>query len=236
MISVVIPVYNQAGKIGDCFHSILGQTFLESGKLEVIVVDDGSNDGVKAVVERHLPLFSAVGVSLKLISQANQGANPARNRGAADASGELVIFCDADIVLEPEMLKLMADTLAGNPSASYAYSSFYWGKKLFRLWPFDDSRLKAMPYIHTTSLIRRAHFPGFDAKIKKFQDWDLWLMMLGMGHRGVWIDKPLFKVKTGGTMSNWLPASAYKLFPFLPQVKKYNEAVRIIREKHKIEI
>lgn len=234
MISIIIPVYNQADKIGECLDSILGQSYLEKGKIEVVLVDDGSADGIKAVADRYLPLFNAVGAIFKFISQDNQGANPARNRGAAEASGEFIIFCDADIIMDMDMLQSMSEALEKNPSAAYAYSSFRWGRKLFRLWPFDEKRLRLMPYIHTTSLIRRKFFPGFDDRIKKFQDWDLWLAMLGKGHRGVWVDKVLYRVRTGGTISSWLPSFSYRLFPFLPQVKKYNQAMRIIREKHKL--
>ena len=58
--------------------------------------------------------------------------------------------------------------------------------------------------------------------------------MLEQKHTGIWIDKILFKVTTGGTMSSWLPSFSYKLFPFLPKVRKYKKAVNIIKKKHKI--
>ena len=134
------------------------------------------------------------------------------------------------------MLELMLKTLKDNPSASFCYSSFIWGHKKFKLWPFDAEKLKIMPYITTTSLIRLKDFSGFDESLKKFQDWDLWLTMLYQGRTGVWIDKILFKMAVGGTqtMSNWLPALAYKLLPWLPQVKKYNKAMAIIKKKHNL--
>jgi len=128
----------------------------------------------------------------------------------------------------------MLKTLKDNQSASYAYSSFRYGFKIFKLWPFSPERLKIIPFIHTTSLIRREHFSGFDENIKKLQDWDLWLTMLAKGHAGIWINKVLFKVQTGGTMSAWLPSGAYKLLPFLPEVKKYNQALSIIKQKHSL--
>jgi len=48
-----------------------------------------------------------------------------------------------------------------------------------------------MPYIHTTSLIKKDYFPGFDENIKRFQDWDLWLTMLQSGHTGYFINQIL---------------------------------------------
>jgi hypothetical protein len=128
----------------------------------------------------------------------------------------------------------MLKTLRNNPRVSYVYSSFKYGSKTFKLWPFNANKLKKIPYIHTTSLIRQKHFPGFDEKIKRLQDWDLWLTMLKQGYIGIWIDKILFKVHTGGTMSGWLPSFIYKVMPFLPSVKKYKQAVEIIKKKHNL--
>ena len=136
--------------------------------------------------------------------------------------------------MKPEALEVMLGALNNNLQASYAYPSFYWGKKLFKVGDFDPDKLKAGPYIHTMALIRRADFPagGWDTAIRKLQDWDLWLTMLEQGHVGVWVPQVLFTVAPGGTISSWLPSFAYKYFPFLKKVKKYKEAVRIVKEKH----
>ena len=242
MISIVIPVYNQADKIGKCLKSILDQTY---ANVEVVIVNDGSVDNIGEVVreyeaqfEEHnpTPILARGRPGFKVINQENHGANHARNRGESEASGEYVIFCDADVVMRPDMLETMLNALEETPQASYVYSSFYWGKKLFKLWPFDPEKLKQMPCIHTTSLMRRGHFQGFDMKIRRFQDWDLFLTMLESGYRGMWIDKPLFTVATDGfqSMSSWLPSFAYKYLKFLPAVKKYNRAISLVKEKHKL--
>lgn len=235
MISIIIPIYNQAGKIGKCLDGILNQTYKD---YEVIIVNDGSSDDFNKIIEKFLQTnssrLSELKKPLRIFSQENKGAPAARNRGYREARGEYLFFCDADAILKPEALKTMLNGLKQHPKASYAYSSFYWGKKLFKLGPFDAEKLKKAPYIHTMSLIRREHFPagGWDESIKKLQDWDLWLAMLEQGHVGVWIDKILFSVQPGGTISNWLPSFAYKLLPFLPTVKKYNKAMEIIKKKH----
>jgi hypothetical protein len=128
------------------------------------------------------------------------------------------------------------EALEKNTEASYVYPNFLWGKKLFRIGAFDEERLKSAPMIHTMSLIRREAFPekGWDESIKKLQDWDLYLTMLKENKKGVWVDEILFKIEPGGTISNWLPSFAYKLFPFLPSVKKYKKAVEIVRQKHNL--
>jgi len=230
MISIIIPIYNQANKLSKCLNSILNQIYKDC---EVIVVDDGSIDNPESILKNtDLNKY----FNTYFLKQENKGAPAARNRGYRQAQGQYLFFCDADTVLEPQALEIMINTLKKHPEASYAYSSFLWGKKLFKLGPFDEKKLRTMPCVNTMSLIRREHFPknGWDESIKKLQDWDLYLTMLAQGHRGIWINKVLFKIYPGGTISNWLPSFAYKLFPFLPSVKKYNQAVATIKSKHNL--
>jgi len=232
MISIIIPVYNHGKYLGKCLDSILYQT---NKDIEIILVNDGSKDSSLEVSESYKGKFEKEKITYKIISyEENKGAPYVRNQGFQIARGHYVLFCDADSVLEKNMLLEMLNTLNSHPEASFVYSSFWWGEKLFKLYPFCYKKLKKMPYIHTMSLLRTKDFPaaGWDENIKKLQDWDLWLTICEKEKTGIWINKPLFKIHTGGTMSSWLPSFAYKLFPFLPSVKKYNHAVKIIREKH----
>jgi glycosyltransferase involved in cell wall biosynthesis len=229
MISIIIPLYNQADLLPKCLRSIKDQT---TSNYEIIVVNDRSTDRLSKVIKQAKKDF---GYKIEFMhNQTNHGAPYTRNKGARRARGEFLLFCDADIILNRDMLTTMLSTLSQAPKASYAYSSFKFGRKTFKLFPFDREKLKKMPYIHTTSLLRKEHFPGFDEKITRLQDWDLWLTMLELGHTGIWIDKILFKVHTGGTMSEWMPSFSYKLFPFLPKVQKYKYAVMKIKEKHNL--
>ncbi|MBU2456405.1 glycosyltransferase family 2 protein, partial [Patescibacteria group bacterium] len=236
MISIIIPIYNQADKLPKCLDSILNQTYKN---YEVIIVNDGSTDNVNEVIKK----FNDVGSRtpdtpdiLYALRVMRKGAPSARNYGFKKSQGNYILFCDADIILKPTALKIMLKTLNKHQEASYVYSSFLWGWKLFKVGEFNPEKLKTGPCIHTTALIRKEHFPkfGWDESIKKLQDWDLWLTMLEQNHIGYWIDQVLFTAQPGGTISNWLPSFVYRLFPFLPSVKKYKKAVKIIKEKHTI--
>ena len=231
-ISIIIPVYQGEKTIKKCLDSIFNQSYTD---FEVILVNDGSTDRTLEVIEPYQN-------RLKLISYQNNRANPniARNRGYQEASGQYLLFCDDDIEMQPDLLAKMKATLDKHLQPAYTYSSFYFGRKKFRLWPFDAQRLRQMPYIHTCSLIRREYFPGFDINIKKLQDWDLWLTMLTNKQTGIWIPEFLFKVnpKKDG-ISSWLPKAVYKI-PWqkfgikIKSLEKYREAEEIIKQKHNL--
>ncbi|HTX87218.1 MAG TPA: glycosyltransferase family A protein [Candidatus Nanoarchaeia archaeon] len=231
MISIIIPIYNQREKLGRCLESILSQTEKD---IEVIVVNDGSTDKCASVIEEFKEKFRLAEISYKVIEQENKGAPNARNRGFQAAKGDYLFFCDADVALDRDCLREMINALRNHPEAAFAYSSFKFGDKLFRLQEFDADKLRRMPYISSMSLIRTKNFPqaGWDENLKKFQDWDLWLTISEQGGKGIWIDQPLFSACAGGTMSSWLPSFAYKFFPWLPAVKRYNNAARVIKKKH----
>ncbi len=229
-VSIIIPAYQHARELPACLRSILTQSFQD---FEIILVNDGSTDGTEKALE---PFMDRI----EYVRQENRGGNAARNRGYGEASGRYLLFCDADIVMRRDCLDTMVRTLEGNPDASYAYCSFRYGWKKFPLWPFDADRLRRMNYIHTTSLIRRQDFPGFDGSIRKLQDWDLWLTMLEDGHTGVWIPEYLFTaIPHKGGISTWVPGIFYripwrKLGIRVRAVEKFLEAERIIREKHRL--
>jgi glycosyltransferase involved in cell wall biosynthesis len=231
MISVIIPVFNQAEKLKCCLYSLLIQTYKN---IEVIVINDGSTDKSLEMANFMADKFKHAEIPYKIIDQENKGAPNARNHGFQASKGDFLFFCDADVVLEKNCFWEMINALKNNPQAAFVYSSFKFGEKLFRLQHFNWKKLRQMPYISTMSMIRTKDFPntGWDENLYKFQDWDLWLTIGERGGGGVWIDKTLFSACEGGTMSSWLPSFAYKLFPFLPAVKKYKAAIRVVKEKH----
>lgn len=232
MISIIIPIYNQADKLLATLNSINLQTYRD---LEVIIVNDGSTDNPENTFTKFLSV-SKSDLSFYFLNQANAGAPAARNRGLKEAKGDYLFFCDADATLETQALEILLQALIENKEAAYAFSAFKWGSKTFKVGQFSAEKLKAEPYIHTMALIRRESFPltGWDESIKKFQDWDLWLTMLEQGHVGIFVNFILFNVSPGGTISSWLPSFAYKILPFLPAVKKYKNAMAIIKAKHNL--
>jgi GT2 family glycosyltransferase len=96
-ISIVIPTFNGASRIGNCLDALLSQ--LPGRDAEILVVNDGSTDTTEDVVKRY--------PAVRLISQENAGPAAARNRGALEARGELILFTDDDCVPAPDWLDAM---------------------------------------------------------------------------------------------------------------------------------
>jgi len=226
-ISIIIPIYNQSEKISDCLDSIKNQTFKD---FEIIIVNDGSDDcdseKLEKIVKRIFP-------DAFYFFQENKGAPSARNFGFSKSIGKYVVFCDADCEMKQTMLEELLGALKRNPNASYAYSSFYYGWEKFKLEKFSSERLKKGPMINTISLIKRQSFPGFDENLKRLQDWDLYLTMLELGHTGEFVDKTLFKIKSGGHISSWLPSFVANL-GIGRRSREYKKHLSIVSSKHKL--
>lgn len=90
-VSIIIPAYNAAASIGRCLDSVLRQ-YLKA--IEIIVVDDGSQDGTAQIVEDFAQAHPFANIRIR--RQANQGVSVARNHGLALACGRYVMFIDAD--------------------------------------------------------------------------------------------------------------------------------------------
>jgi cellulose synthase/poly-beta-1,6-N-acetylglucosamine synthase-like glycosyltransferase/peptidoglycan/xylan/chitin deacetylase (PgdA/CDA1 family) len=99
-ISVVVPAYNEAAGIASTVWSMVHSRY--PGQLEVIVVDDGSNDGTADIV-RHLGL-----PGVRVISQRNAGKPAALNRGIAEASFDILVLVDGDTIFAPNALSWLA--------------------------------------------------------------------------------------------------------------------------------
>jgi glycosyltransferase involved in cell wall biosynthesis len=103
--SVIIPTYNRKASLERTLESISRQTY-PSARFEVIVVDDGGQDGSGSVAQNEYPFI------LYYLRQSNRGAAAARNYGAAAARGEVLIFLDDDINVSPQFVESLRAELA----------------------------------------------------------------------------------------------------------------------------
>jgi glycosyltransferase involved in cell wall biosynthesis len=98
LVSVILPAYNAAGFIGETLDSVLAQTL---SSLEVLVIDDGSQDDTNAIVDRLAREESRV----RVVHQENAGVGAARNAGIRSARGTYIAPIDADDLWSPHKLE-----------------------------------------------------------------------------------------------------------------------------------
>lgn len=100
LISVIVPVYNVKDYIDECIKSILNQTYKN---IEVIIVDDGSDDGSSIICDKYEKMDNRVTV----IHQTNHGLSAARNQGLSVCKGKYVSFVDSDDYLEKDFVEVL---------------------------------------------------------------------------------------------------------------------------------
>jgi Glycosyl transferase family 2 len=195
-VRVVIPCFNHGALVRDAVASALAQT---DARVEVVVVDDGSDDGRSPAA-----CDTCAGPLVTVLHQPNGGLSAARNAGAAGAATDYLAFLDADDVLLPDFARdlaaaLEAERAAGRDDVSHAYGfeqvtglhEYVW-----RCPPWDPVRMLVANLHPVTALIRRDVFErigGFDESLRDgHEDWELWIRCIGLGYRGVRVEKPVF--------------------------------------------
>jgi glycosyltransferase involved in cell wall biosynthesis len=192
-VSIVIPCFNYGRFLPEAVESALGQDYPE---LEAIVVDDGSTDDSLEVARS----FEKRGV--RTLMHENQGLARTCNRGAEEATGELMLFLSADDRLASTYVSELLAALEREPDASFAYCSarlFGAESRVMPSRPFSAfSLVRGRNYINGSALIRRSEYleaGGFPVDLGEgtFDDWDFWLTMLDRGKRGTYVSKPLLE-------------------------------------------
>lgn len=179
LISVIIPTYNHAHFLGDAIQSALKQSYRT---IEIIVVDDGSTDHTRAVVEHF-------GERVRYLRQENRGLSGARNRGILAARGAYIALLDADDFWEPPYLETGHRLLANQPTLGAVYTGLQFvnskGERLTQRCvttvPSDqlyERLLDGEFFAPSAVLIRRICFMTvglFDEALRASEDWDMWL-------------------------------------------------------------
>lgn len=151
-VSVIIPTYNRAGCIGDAIESVLAQTYID---YEIIVVDDGSTDETRKVLERY-------GDRIRYFYQENAGVSAARNLGVRQARADLIAFLDSDDRWTPVKLKLQIPLMDG-PDVVLSASN----------WAYDSAATQAFDDLQLDSVTLRLDDPL--TLLSRFEGHRLWL-------------------------------------------------------------
>lgn len=212
-VTVIIPCYNNARRLGEAIASVRAQTFEAWG---IIVVDDGSRDraAVEAVVAAHADLRIRLHTS-----QVNRGSARSRNIGIRLARADYIAFLDCDDLWEPDklqlQLKVMQETGAALSCTAYRNESEETGKTSVRVPPLELSYESLLGHnsigcstvMLNRSLLGRSYFPN----IRMRQDFAHWLKVLQAGHVAIGIPEVLTTRRTyrESLSANKLHAACY---------------------------
>lgn len=185
-VSAILPTFNRADFLAETLDSILSQTEPPD---EVIVVDDGSTDNSRAVLDK----FSA---HIRRVHIRNSGAPVARNTGAYLATGEWLWFCDSDDLWQPEYLSHVRALLRADPEPRFVFGNFhlirngiwdtrskfeiapvgYWDRsrdtRTGGCWtitePLYEKLLEFQPVFHSTLVVSRSLFDAIGGYNPRF--------------------------------------------------------------------
>lgn len=203
--SVVIPAFNAEATLSATLGSLDRQIERD---FEVIIVDDGSSDGTGVL---------AAGLcegrpNWRVIHQQNRGLPAARNAAIAVASGRWIALLDADDWFLPGHLKRMRELLGSAPDVGLAFvDGWIWDEERrrfarrgataqYRPRPLPGDQWGLFRALVTANFVFvAACFPrslvlelgGFNESLRAAEDWELWLRIVGRGHRIVGVDERL---------------------------------------------
>ena len=198
-ISVVIPTFNRISLVARAIDSVLKQSL---NPYEIIVVDDGSEDGTSEMIQNKYN-------SIKLIRQQNNGVSAARNKGIEHAKGDWIGLLDSDDEWTEKKLENQADRLIKTPEYDFCHTNEIWIRNGVRV----NQRKKHEKYggyifdkcldicrISPSSVLFRKnildHIGWFDSQLPVCEDYDLWLRITSE-YRILFINEPLI-IKYGG--------------------------------------
>jgi glycosyltransferase involved in cell wall biosynthesis len=200
-VSVILPTYNRVHTLSEALQSVYAQEY--GGNVEIIVVDDCSQDNTISFVQENHPDVRLIGL------QTNVGHGAARNHGIRVAGGQFIAFLDSDDAWRPDYLNVQVSTLLKQPSHCLALSGvevrsngrsdvFAQTPDLDRyMSPMHQMLLLGRHYLRSgpsALLLPRCVFDDvglFEERHRVGVDVDLYLRCLGAGYETVFTELPL---------------------------------------------
>ncbi|MCC7066590.1 MAG: glycosyltransferase [Planctomycetes bacterium] len=207
-VSVVMPFYRDRDTIDEAVDSALAQTH---ANLELLIVNDGSP---LQDAEQILAHQCAKDPRVRVLNKPNGGLGSARNHGIANATGEFLLFCDADNVLRPEYARTGIEALVRHPESQFVagHARFFEHKTdrevgIYNPMPFDRSAvLMTNRFGDAGAFFRRSvfleHGIHYDEVLISYEDWALWMDLNGRGFDGERVPRELYnyRVRTDSMM------------------------------------
>ncbi len=206
IISIVIPTFNRAELLRRSLESLRKQSVSE---FEVVIIDDGSTDGTKQMIE------SLGDDRLKYFYQPNRGRSVARNRGVEKADGQYVLFLDSDDEAREQWVESLASAIRQYDYPEVVSCAAHWYRDR-QLSHTETPRKQGKLYYEQTMLIRSGTFAikrdcfmrlgGYRAGLEFCEHTEFSIRLTAWAERHSWrlisIDEPLVKINDyGGTLA-----------------------------------
>mgnify|MGYP005989041965 CR=1 FL=1 len=197
-ITVIIPTYNREKLLDKTIHSVLNQSLSVD---EIIIVDDGSVDNTKNLVD------SFNNEKVKYIFQTNKGVSSARNTGIKSASNPWICFLDSDDIWNEDKIQKQINFHTDNPHILFSHTDELWmfnnkiiKQKKHQLKPSGFCFEENIPNTligASTIMIHKKIFDDvglFDESLIACEDYDLWLRILSKYELGLIDEKLITKI------------------------------------------
>lgn len=184
-VSIVTPYYNSDAHLEQTFRCVMNQTL---GNFEWIIVNDGSTRP-EAVGE--LERLAEMDVRIRVLHQENGGQSKAKNHGVRESRADVIVFLDADDLVEDFYLELLCKALREHPNAAWSYTDLVGFGAWEYMWvkPFSAGRMTFNNTLVNAAAFRKEallEVGVFDEVYKHYdEDWALYLKLLGAGYHPV---------------------------------------------------
>jgi glycosyltransferase involved in cell wall biosynthesis len=218
-VSIVIPAYNHADHVAHAIDSVLAQDY---PRIELIVLDDGSTDGTRAILERYSG-------RIQWESHKNMGQAATLNKGWARCHGEILSYLSADDRLLPHAVSAAMRVLTERDKVTMTYCDFHLideaGRRVRTVRAPDFDYYKMV--VHTVCMpgpgvfFRRSAWSragGWNTDLRQWPDYDYWLR-LGLQGPFERIAEPCAEFRVHGNSQTYSPVS----------FDRADEPVRILR-------
>ena len=186
-VSVITPFYNAGAHFEQTYNCLMNQTM---GAFEWVIVNDGST---KAEDVGILEKLAETDTRIRVFHQENGGQSKAKNYGIAQAMTDVIVFIDADDLIEPFYLEVLYQALLKHPNASWSYTDLvgFAGREYVWCKTFSAGRMTFNNILVNAAAFRKSAIEavgGFPEIAKHYdEDWALYLKLLGKGMHPVHI-------------------------------------------------
>ena len=237
-VSVIVPVYNVQDYIEKCLDSLVYQTLED---IEIIVVNDGSTDESKIVVQKYINKYPE---KIIYVEKENGGLSDARNYGMKYATGEYIAFVDSDDYVEKDMYEKMYEK-AKKEDSDMVECNFYWEyPKKLKLdkgikYKVKQDMLVKVRVVAWNKLIKRSILNETKIEFPKglrYEDVEFTYKLIPYINKVSFVTEPMVHyIQRQNSISNMQNSRNGEIFNVLDNVIKYYEENKLY-EEYKIEL